>query len=388
MPETIYLDHNATTRIAPEVFDAMEPWLRGGYGNPSSSYSLGRQASAALDTARSQVAALAGCQPAELLFTSCGTESINTAIHSALALDPDKSHIVTSAVEHSATIKLCEFLARRGYEITWLPVDPAGRLDTAQLEKSIRPDTAAVSLLWANNETGVLFPIGEIAEIARGKKTCLHIDAVQAFGKIPLSLEPLGIHFMSFSGHKIYAPKGVGALYASRRMRFTPLLRGSQEDGRRGGTQNVASIVAFGKAAELADPQTTAPATAALRDRLESSILSAVPGSSVNGDTSNRLPNTTNISFEGIQSENALVMLDERGICCSAGSACTSGSVHASHVLKAMGLSEERARASLRFSIGRHTTPAEIESACGTIAATILKLRTLTPSISPVTSQG
>jgi len=384
MPETIYLDNNATTRIAPEVFDAMEPWLRGGYGNPSSSYSLGRQASAALDTARSQVAALAGCQPAEILFTSCGTESINTAIHSALALDPDKRHIVTSAVEHSATIKLCEFLARRGYEITWLPVDPAGRLDTAQLEKSIRPDTAAVSLLWANNETGVLFPIGEIAEIARGKKTCLHIDAVQAFGKIPLSLEPLGIHFMSFSGHKIYAPKGVGALYASRRMRFTPLLRGSQEDGRRGGTQNVASIVAFGKAAELADPQTTAPATAALRDRLESSILSAVPGSSVNGDTSNRLPNTTNISFEGIQSENALVMLDERGICCSAGSACTSGSVHASHVLKAMGLPEGLARASLRFSIGRHTTPAEIESASATIAATILKLRTLAPAASPL----
>ena len=384
MQETIYLDHNATTRIAPEVFDAMEPWLRGGYGNPSSSYSLGRQASAALDTARSQVAALAGCQPAEILFTSCGTESINTAIHSALALDPDKRHIVTSAVEHSATIKLCEFLARRGYEITWLPVDAAGRLDTTQLEKSIRPDTAAVSLLWANNETGVLFPIGEIAEIARSKKTCLHIDAVQAFGKIPLSLEPLGIHFMSFSGHKIYAPKGVGALYASRRMRFTPLLRGSQEDGRRGGTQNVASIVAFGKAAELADPQTTAPATAALRDRLESSILSAVPGSSVNGDTTNRLPNTTNISFEGIQSENALVMLDERGICCSAGSACTSGSVHASHVLKAMGLPEGRARASLRFSIGRHTTPAEIESASATIAATILKLRTLAPAASPL----
>lgn len=384
MPETIYLDHNATTRIAPEVFDAMEPWLRGGYGNPSSSYSLGRQAAQALETARSQAAALAGCQPDEILFTSCGTESINTAIQSALALDPDKRHIVTSAVEHSATIKLCEFLARRGYEITWLPVDAAGRLDTAQLEKSIRPDTAAVSLLWANNETGVLFPIGEIAEIAQRKKTCLHIDAVQAFGKIPLSLAPLGVHFMSFSGHKIYAPKGVGALYASRRMRFTPLLRGSQEDGRRGGTQNVASIVAFGKAAELADPQSTAPATAALRDRLESSILSAVPGSSVNGDTTNRLPNTTNISFEGIQSENALAMLDERGICCSAGSACTSGSVHASHVLKAMGLPEERARASLRFSIGRHTTPAEIESASATIAATILKLRTLAPTASPV----
>ena len=385
MPETIYLDNNATTPIAPEAFAAMEPWLRSGYGNPSSAYSLGRQAAAALDTARSQAASLAGCQPAEILFTSCGTESINTAIHSALALDPDKRHIVTSAVEHSATIKLCEFLARRGYEITWLPVDAAGRLDLAQFEKSLRSDTAIATLLWANNETGVLFPIEEIAAIARSKKTVLHIDAVQAFGKIPLSLEGMGIHFMSFSGHKIQAPKGVGALYASRRIRFTPLLRGSQEDSRRGGTQNVASIVAFGAAAELAASHIGESATlAALRDRLESSLLAAIPGSTVNGAGAPRLPNTTNISFEGIQSDNALLMLDERGICCSAGSACTTGSVHASHVLKAMGLPEDRARASLRFSLGRQTTESEIARACETIPAVISKLRSLTASPTPV----
>jgi cysteine desulfurase len=385
MPETIYLDNNATTPIAPEAFAAMEPWLRSGYGNPSSAYSLGRQAAAALDTARSQAASLAGCQPAEILFTSCGTESINTAIHSALALDPDKRHIVTSAVEHSATIKLCEFLARRGYEITWLPVDAAGRLDLAQFEKSLRSDTAIATLLWANNETGVLFPIEEIAAIARAKKTVLHIDAVQAFGKIPLSLEGMGIHFMSFSGHKIQAPKGVGALYASRRIRFTPLLRGSQEDSRRGGTQNVASIVAFGAAAELAASHIgESAALAALRDRLESSLLAAIPGSTVNGAGAPRLPNTTNISFEGIQSDNALLMLDERGICCSAGSACTTGSVHASHVLKAMGLPEDRARASLRFSLGRQTTESEIARACETIPAVISKLRTLTASPTPV----
>jgi cysteine desulfurase len=385
MPETIYLDNNATTPIAPEAFSAMEPWLRSGYGNPSSAYSLGRQAAAALDTARSQVASLAGCQPAEILFTSCGTESINTAIHSALALDPDKRHIVTSAVEHSATIKLCEFLARRGYEITWLPVDAAGRLDLAQFEKSLRSDTAIATLLWANNETGVLFPIEEIAAIARAKKTVLHIDAVQAFGKIPLSLEGMGIHFMSFSGHKIQAPKGVGALYASRRIRFTPLLRGSQEDSRRGGTQNVASIVAFGAAAELAASHIgESAALAALRDRLDASLLTAIPGSTVNGAGAPRLPNTTNISFEGIQSDNALLMLDERGICCSAGSACTTGSVHASHVLKAMGLPEDRARASLRFSLGRQTTESEIARAIETIPAVISKLRTLTASPTPV----
>ncbi len=379
MSSVIYLDNNATTQIAPEVFEAMLPWLREGYGNPSSAYRLGRAAEGALVEARARVAALAGCQNEEMVFTSCGTESINTAILSALALDPDKRHIVTSAVEHSATIKLCEYLARRGYEITWLPVDSSGQLDLARLEESIRPDTAIVSLLWANNETGVLFPVQEIAAITHKKKTILHIDAVQAFGKMPFQLEGSGIQFVSLSGHKLYAPKGVGGLYVNRRVKYTPLLRGSQENARRGGTQNVASIVAFGKAAELAAAHINDPRIRELRNKLESSLLSSIPGSSLNGAPDCRLPNTSNISFDGIESEGALILLDERGICCSAGSACSSGSVNPSHVLKAMGLSNDKARASLRFSVGRFTTPQDIENACEVIAAVITKLRELSP---------
>ena len=384
MSSVIYLDNNATTQIDPEVLEAMMPWLRGGYGNPSSAYALGREAAKALDQARTGVAALAGCHVDELLFNSCGTESINTAIQSALALDPDKRHIVTSAVEHSATIKLCEHLARRGYEITWLPVDRSGQLDLARLEASIRSDTAIVSLLWANNETGVLFPMQEIAAIAQKKKCLLHIDAVQAFGKMPLALEGAGIHFMSFSGHKIYAPKGVGGLYVNRRVKFTPLLRGSQENARRGGTQNVASIVGFGKAAEIALQHLGTDSIKSLRDTLESQIESAIPGATVNGDRDNRLPNTTNISFEGVESEGALILLDEKGVSCSAGSACSSGSVHPSHVLKAMGLSNDQARASLRFSIGRFTTAEDIQKAGQIIPAAIAKLRELSPMGSPV----
>ena len=379
MSSVIYLDNNATTQIAPEVFEAMLPWLREGYGNPSSAYRLGRAAEGALVEARARVAALAGCQNEEMIFTSCGTESINTAILSALALDPDKRHIVTSAVEHSATIKLCEYLARRGYEITWLPVDSSGQLDLARLEESIRPDTAIVSLLWANNETGVLFPVQEIAAITHKKKTILHIDAVQAFGKMPFQLEGSGIQFVSLSGHKLYAPKGVGGLYVNRRVKYTPLLRGSQENARRGGTQNVASIVAFGKAAELAAAHINDPRIRELRNKLESSLLSSIPGSSLNGVPDCRLPNTSNISFDGIESEGALILLDERGICCSAGSACSSGSVNPSHVLKAMGLSNDKARASLRFSVGRFTTPQDIENACEVIPAVITKLRELSP---------
>ena len=379
MSSVIYLDNNATTQIAPEVFEAMLPWLREGYGNPSSAYRLGRAAEGALVEARARVAALAGCQNEEMIFTSCGTESINTAILSALALDPDKRHIVTSAVEHSATIKLCEYLARRGYEITWLPVDSLGQLDLARLEESIRPDTAIVSLLWANNETGVLFPVQEIAAITQKKKTILHIDAVQAFGKMPFQLEGSGIQFVSLSGHKLYAPKGVGGLYVNRRVKYTPLLRGSQENARRGGTQNVASIVAFGKASELAAAHINDPRIRELRDKLESSLLSSISGSSLNGAPDCRLPNTSNISFDGIESEGALILLDERGICCSAGSACSSGSVNPSHVLKAMGLSNDKARASLRFSVGRFTTPQDIENACEVIPAVITKLRELSP---------
>lgn len=377
-----YLDNNATTQVDPAVVEEMLPWLRDHYGNPSSAYGLGKYALQAVEVARGRVAALLGCETSEVVFTSCGSESINTAIQSAIALDPDRTHIITSGVEHSATMKLCEHLARKGYEVTWLPVDSEGRLDLEKLEKAIRPDTALVSLLWANNETGVLFPVERVAEICRAKKVLFHCDAVQAVGKIPLNLADAGIHFLSVSGHKLHCPKGVGVLYVNRKVRFTPWLRGSQENARRGGTQNVASIVAMGKAAEIAARHMTEEQTRvrALRDRFESEILARVSGVEVNGDRDQRLPNTTNLAFDGIEAEGALLLLDERGICCSAGSACTSGSVHPSHVLKAMGCSNERARASLRFSFGRFNTEADVDAALEIVPAVVEKLRSLSPA--------
>jgi cysteine desulfurase len=383
---TIYLDNNATTQVDPAVFEATMPWLREEYGNPSSVYSLGKRAAAALDTAREQLASLLHCAPDELIFTSCGSESINSAILSAASIDPDKTHIITSAVEHSATIKLCEHLARRGYEITWLPVDELGRLDTERLESAIRPDTALVTLLWANNETGVLFPIQEIARLTSARKVALHVDAVQGIGKLPLNVGELGVQFLSVSGHKLHCPKGIGALYIHKRTRFTPWLRGSQESARRGGTQNVSSIVAMGKAAEIAAALLSADPgkTKGLRDRFEQSVLKSVAGAEINGEREHRLPNTTNIAFDGIESEGALMLLDERGICCSAGSACTSGSVHPSHVLKAMGFSTHRARSSLRFSFGRFNTEEEVDIASAVVPEVIDKLRRLAPAQGPV----
>ncbi|HEY6676080.1 MAG TPA: aminotransferase class V-fold PLP-dependent enzyme [Terrimicrobium sp.] len=382
----IYLDNNATTQVDPAVFEAMMPWLREEYGNPSSVYSLGKRAAAALDTAREQVASLIHGAPDELVFTSCGSESINSAILSAASIDPDKTHIITSAVEHSATIKLCEHLARRGYEITWLPVDELGRLDIERLASAIRPDTALVTLLWANNETGVLFPIEEVAGLTNARKVALHVDAVQGVGKLALNVGELGVQFLSVSGHKLHSPKGVGALYVHKRTRFTPWLRGSQESARRGGTQNVSSIVALGKAAEIAVDHLSADPgrIKRLRDRFEESILKSVAGAEVNGEREHRLPNTTNIAFEGIESEGALMLLDERGICCSAGSACTSGSVHPSHVLKAMGFSNYRARSSLRFSFGRFNTEEEVDIASAAVPEVINKLRRLAPAQGPV----
>ena len=383
----IYLDHNATTPVDPAVFAEMEPWLRGdGFGNPSSGYRIGRRAAEALATARDRVAALAGCAAKDLIFTSCGTESISTAILSCAARDPDCRKIVTSAVEHSATVKLCEHLAMRGYEIVWIPVDGAGLLDLEALRAAVDEETALVSLLLANNETGVLFPVEEVAAITSAARVPLHIDAVQGFGKVPVDAAKIGAQFLSLSGHKLYAPKGVAALYVDPRIRFQPLLRGSQEDARRGGTQNVASIVAFGKAAELAAAviDTESSRQCALRNRLEAGILEGVPGSARNGHPTLRLPNTCNLAFEGIESEGALILLDERGVCCSAGSACTSGSVHPSHVLRAMGFSNDRARSSLRFSIGRTTTEADIDEALHIIPSVIEKLRSLRPAAGPV----
>jgi cysteine desulfurase len=388
MSELLYLDHNATTPIDPEVRAAMLPWLENEFGNPSSVYSLGRRSAAALAKAREQVALLVGAQPSEIIFNSCGTEATNTAILSALAIDPDKRHIITSTVEHSATIKLCEYLATRGYEITWLPVDNDGLLDPDKLETAITSETAIVSLLWANNETGVLFPIEEIAAITARKKVPLHLDAVQAAGKVPINLEELGVQYVSLSAHKLYAPKGVGALYVNRRARYTPLLRGSQEESKRGGTQNVASIVAFGKAAECAQAHllTAAERISKLRDRFEETLLATVEGVRRNGTDEPRLPNTSNLTFAGIDAETALLLFDQEGLCCSAGSACSSGSINPSHVLTAMGVSRDEARASLRFSLGRTTTDSEVERALEIIPRIIAKLRNVLPrGGSPVT---
>lgn len=382
MSGLLYLDHNATTPIDPEVRAAMLPWLENEFGNPSSAYSLGRRASAALAKAREQVAGLVGAQPSEIIFNSCGTEATNTAILSAIAIDPDRRHIITSAVEHSATIKLCEHLATRGYEITWLPVGKDGTLDPDKLETAITPETAVVSLLWANNETGVIFPVEEIAAITARKKVPLHLDAVQAAGKVPIDLEKLGAQYVSLSAHKLYAPKGVGALYVNRRARYTPLLRGSQEESKRGGTQNVASIVAYGKAAELAQLHLLAAAERIgnLRDRFEQTIIATVEGVRRNGTDEPRLPNTSNLTFSGIEAETALLLFDKEGLCCSAGSACSSGSINPSHVLTAMGVTRDEARASLRFSLGRTTTESDIDRALGIIPRIVAKLRAAQPA--------
>ena len=376
----IYFDNNATTPIDPAVVEEMLPFLNEFYGNPSSAYSFGKKAAAALDTARERIAALLGCDAREIIFTSCGTESNNAAITSALSLDPDRQHVVTTKVEHSSITKHCEALAKRGYEVTWLGVDERGQIDLDELDRAIRPDTAIVSMMWANNETGVLFPIKELADIIHKKKTLFHTDAVQAVGKIPIDLTELHshIHFLSLSGHKLHCPKGVGALYVNRRVRFNPfVIGGGQENGKRGGTENVASIVALGKAAELAGKfmREENSRVRALRDDFENGVLETIPDTHINGDAQNRLPNTTSIAFDNIESEAVLMLLDKAHICCSAGSACTAGSLHPSHVLKAMGFNNDRARGSLRFSFSRFNTREEVEKALHILPKVIDKLR-------------
>jgi cysteine desulfurase len=380
----IYFDNNATTSVDPSVLETMLPFLKEQYGNPSSAYSFGKRVARAVEHAREQVAALLSCEASEILFTSCGTESDNTALQSALSIDQDRKHIITSKVEHSAIIKHAEALARRGYEVTWLDVDAKGLIDLSQLEAAIRPDTAVVSLMWANNETGVLFPIEKAAAICREQQTIFHTDAVQAVGKIPINLNTTSIQFLSLSGHKLHAPKGVGALYVNRRARFFPfLIGGGQENKRRGGTENTAFIVALGKAAELAAAhmQEEDRVVRELRDTFEQQALERIPGATVNGDRERRLPNTTNLSIEGIDSEAMLMILDQQGVCCSAGSACTTGSLEPSHVLRAMGLSNEQARASLRFSFGRTNTMEEVKRGLEILSRAVKKLREMTPGV-------
>ena len=378
--ELIYLDNNATTQLDPAVVEEMAPYLEKFYGNPSSGYRFGSQVSQAINRARERLAALLGCAPSEIVFTSCGTESSNAAVNAALQFEPRGKHIVTSAVEHSAVRRHCDDLAKRGCEVTVLGVDRHGNLDLAELEGAIRPQTAIVSLMWANNETGVLFPVEKIAQICHQKRVLFHTDAVQAVGKIPICLRESTIHFLSLSAHKFHGPKGVGALCVNKKSRFRPtIIGGGQEEGRRAGTENVASIVALGKAAEralecLGEEQKR---VGTMRDRFEKTILERVEGASVNGGQAARLSNTANISFDGIESHAGLILLDRQRICCSAGSACRTGSAESSHVLRAMNVSDERARGSLRFSFGRFNSDSDLEQACKIVPQTIAKLRGL-----------
>jgi cysteine desulfurase len=376
--EFIYLDNNATTQLDPAVIEEMLPFLTRYYGNPSSGYGFAATARKAINLARERVAALLGCEPTELIFTSGGTESDNAAINSALQSERCGKHVVTSTVEHSAVLRPCQDLARRGFAVTFLRVDRHGNLDLDELEAAIGPETAVVSIMWANNETGVVFPTEKIAEICRAKGALFHTDAVQATGKIPMRLRETAINFLSLSAHKLYGPKGVGALYVKGRTSFSPLIAGGgQENGRRGGTENVASIVGLGKAAELALEHLKEGKCSirSMRDRFEKSMLETVTGTSVNGADAERLSNTSSLSFENVESSAALLLLDRQGICCSAGSACRTGSQEASHVLRAMNPNADGARRSLRFSFGRFNTDAEIGRAIEIIPKVIEKLR-------------
>lgn len=384
--KTTYLDNNATTQVAPEVLEAMLPYFSEFYGNPSSMHMFGGQVGRRLWEAREQAAALIGASPDEIIFTSCGTESDNAAILSALATQPDRRHIVTSRVEHPAVRVLCAHLAGQGCRVTELPVDKEGLLDLDQYERSLTPDTAIVSLMWANNETGVLFPVERAAEMARERGILFHTDAVQAVGKIPISMRANTIDMLSISGHKLHAPKGIGVLYLRRGTKFTPfLIGGHQEKGRRGGTENTAAIIALGKACELAAAHMQRENTAvkAMRDRLERELLRRIPNSRVNGNTVHRLPNTTNISFEFVEGEGILLLMDAQGICASSGSACTSGSLQPSHVLRAMGVPFTMAHGSIRFSLSIYNTDAEIDFVIETLPGIIGRLRAMSPYWQP-----
>ncbi len=378
----IYLDNNATTRIAPEVVEAMLPYLRELYGNPGSMHSFGGQVARAIKAAREQVAALLGAQESEIVFTSCGSEGNNTAIRAALAAQPEKRHVVTTQVEHPAVLNVCKQLEKEGYRLTYLSVDSRGQLDLCELEAALTGDTALVTAMYANNETGTLFPITEMGALAKAWGATFHVDAVQAVGKIPLNLADSPIDLLTLSGHKLHAPKGIGALYVRRGFRFRPfVLGGHQERGRRAGTENVPGIIALGKAAELMQryDRISVVHEQGLRDRLEQGLLAAIPDCAVNGDPAHRLPNTSNIGFKYIEGEAILLMLNQHNICASSGSACTSGSLEPSHVLRAMGLPYTILHGSIRFSLSRYTTIAEIDRVLEVMPGIVQRLRDLSP---------
>ena len=362
--KTIYLDNNATTPLATEVLDAMQPYLRDHFGNPSSVHGLGQRAAHAIDHAREQVASLIGARPSQIVFTSGGTESSNLAIQGVLADGIGSRHLVTTAVEHPAVLEVCQHLADRGNPVTFVRVDRQGRLDLDQFESEITDHTVLASVMWANNETGVMSPIEEVARITSERGVQLHVDAVNAVGKIPIDLDRVPVDLLSASAHKLHGPKGVGALFVRNSRLVRPLFFGGrQERDMRPGTENVAGIVGFGAAAQLAaEAMDTWPGTAKLRDRLEQGICRRIPIAQVNGDPVNRLPNTSNIGFEALMAEAILLSLSEQGVCASSGSACSSGSVEPSHVLAAMGIDRRHAHGAIRFSLSRYTTPDEIDA--------------------------
>ncbi|MEE9403219.1 MAG: cysteine desulfurase NifS [Desulfobacteria bacterium] len=380
--KVVYVDNNATTQVAPEVLEEMVPYFHDLYGNPSSMHSFGGQVGAKLREARQKMAGLIGATPDEILITSCGSESDNTAIRATLESYPDKKHIITTRVEHPAILNLCEYLAENGYRVTFLPVDRQGRLNPEDLYKSLSDNTAIVSIMWANNETGVIFPIEEMARVVRERGVVFHTDAVQAVGKIPINVQQVPVDMLSLSGHKLHGPKGIGALYIRKGTKFSPfLIGGHQERGRRGGTENVASIIGLGKACELAAKHIGEENERVkhLRDKLENEILKRVPNAMVNGDRERRLPNTTNISFEYVEGEAILLMMNELGICASSGSACTSGSLEPSHVLRAMGVPFTAAHGSIRFSLSIYNTEEEIDFIVEQLPPIIERLRELSP---------
>lgn len=380
--KTIYVDNNATTRVAPEVVEEMSPYFSELYGNPSSMHFFGGQVQTKVEEARERVAGLIGARPQEIIFTSCGTESDNTAIMSALESNPEKRHVVTTRVEHPAVKNLVGQLKREGYLVTELPVDRDGLLSMDEVSQVITEDTAIVSVMWANNETGVLFPVEEIAKVAKSRGAIFHTDAVQAVGKIPMNVAESQIDMLSLSGHKLHAPKGIGVIYVRRGTRFSPyIIGGHQEEGRRGGTENVPYIIGMGKACELAanhldDMQVRVKG---LRDKLENGLLEKIPNSLVNGDRQQRLPNTSSISFEYVEGESILLKLSDNGICASSGSACTSGSLEPSHVLRAMGVPFTAAHGSIRFSLSSYNTEEEIDFILKVMPPIIEKLRAISP---------
>ena len=380
----VYLDNNATTQVDPEVVEAMQPFLRDMWGNPSSMHAFGGKVKEHIETARASVAALLGADPSEIVFTSCGTESDNMAVRGAVDAMAGRVSIITTRVEHPAVLGSCRYLKEAGHRLTELGVNSAGQLDLAELRRALAEGPSVVSIMWANNETGVLFPIEEIAEIVKDAGGVLHTDAVQAVGKIPIDVATVPVDMLSLAGHKLHAPKGIGALYVRRGTKLkTFLIGGHQENGRRGGTENVPYIVGLGLACELAQEHMAEEMTRVeeLRDRLEAGILKSCPDTIVNGDRENRLPNTTNISFQYIEGEAILYHLNDLGVAASSGSACTSGSLEPSHVIRAMGVPFTSAHGSTRFSLSRFNTDADVDHVLEHMPAIVEKLRKLSPFV-------